>query len=153
VNPPPDGTPDPAGTPGRSLAAGVDREAVGRGAMRALAVVLPAALVQLLVGDPSLRLLLFMAVLAGFGAGGHRAARIGPAAPFTNAALAALVAFGLAQVIGLVAGVASGGGVPTPVRVAFLGLLATSCGMVGAWVALRRGAPSPGAPSPEGGAP
>lgn len=114
------------------------REAVGAGVARALAVVIPAAVVQVIIGAPALRSLLFLVVLVGFGVGGHRAATLAPAAPLTNAALAALAAFVLAQVVGIVVGVLTGGGGFTPVRVAFLGLLATSCGMVGAMVSLRR---------------
>ena len=129
-------------TPGSAVV----REAVGAGMARALAVVVPAAVAQVIIGAPALRSLLFVVVLVGFGVGGHRAARLAPTAPLTNAALAALGAFVLAQVIGIVVGVLSGGGGFTPVRVAFLGLLATSCGMVGAMVALRRG------PASEGGA-
>lgn len=116
----------------------MERVAVGRGMALALAIVVPAALVQLAIGSPALRSLLFIVVLVGFGAGGHRAARLAPAAPFTNAALAALAAFALAQLVGLVVGTLTGGDGIAPVRLAFLGLLATSCGMVGAMAALRR---------------
>jgi hypothetical protein len=114
------------------------REAVGAGMARALAVVVPAAVAQVIIGAPALRSLLFLVVLVGFGVGGHRAATLAPAAPLTNAALAAVAAFALAQVAGIVVGVLTGGGGFTPVRVAFLGLLATSCGMIGAMVSLRR---------------
>lgn len=133
--PDPDGPlpPDSNGSFGRSIV----QDAVGRGMALALTIVLPAALLQVLVGG-ILRPVLFVAVLVGFGAGGHRAAGLAPAAPLTNAALAALAAFVIAQIIGIVVGVLTGGGGVTPVRVAFLALLATSCGMVGAMVALRR---------------
>lgn len=120
------------------MGSAIVREAVGAGTARALAVVIPAAVAQIIIGVPGLRSLLFVVVLVGFGVGGHRAATLAPAAPLTNAALAALAAFVLAQVVGIVVGVLTGGGGFTPVRVAFLALLATSCGMVGAMVALRR---------------
>ena len=133
--PGPDG-PDPEHTRG-AIAGSILRDAVGRGMALALTIVLPSALLQVLVGG-ILRPVLFVAVLVGFGAGGHRSAGLAPAAPLTNAALAALAAFVIAQVIGIVVGVLTGGGGFTPVRVAFLALLATSCGMVGAMVAMRR---------------
>lgn len=120
------------------MAAGVSREAVGRGAALAFVIVVPAAFAQLVVGPGAVRSALLIVVLVGFGAGGHRAATLAPLAPLTNAGLAALVAFVLAQLSWIVLGVLRGGGGVTPVGLAFLAMLATSCGMVGALVALRR---------------
>ena len=115
----------------------VEGPAIAQGAVLAFAIVVPAAIVQLLVANPSLRWLLFGVVLAGFGAGGYRAADHSRTAPLTSAALAAVVAFAAAQAIAVTVNLARG----RPVAwtgLAFLAMLATSCAMVGAWVRLRR---------------
>lgn len=118
-------------------------DAVWRGALTAVAIVIPAAVAQALVGAGSLALALFAVVLAGFGAGGYRAAGLAPATPLTNAALAGVAAFGAAQLLAVV--VAVGRGTPvTWTRLAFLAMLATSCAVVGAWVRMRRPVAQPG---------
>jgi hypothetical protein len=115
----------------------VEGPAIAQGAVLAFAIVVPAAIVQLLVANPSVRWLLFGVVLAGFGAGGYRAADHSRTAPLTSAALAAVVAFAAAQAIAVTVNLTRG----RPVAwtgLAFLAMLATSCAMVGAWVRLRR---------------
>jgi hypothetical protein len=112
-------------------------DAVIRGAVLALTIVVPAAALQLLIDAPSVRWLLFAVILGGFGAGGHRASRLAPATPLTNAA-AALAAFVVAQGVAAALSVARGSAVQWA-AIAFLALLATSSGMVGAMVSLRRG--------------
>jgi len=113
-------------------------DAVIRGAVLALTIVVPAAALQLLIDAPSVRWLLFAVILGGFGAGGHRASRLAPATPLTNAAAAALAAFVVAQGVAAALSVARGSAVQWA-AIAFLALLATSSGMVGAMVSLRRG--------------
>lgn len=115
----------------------VEGPAIAQGAVLAFAIIVPAAIVQLLVANPSVRWLLFGVVLAGFGAGGYRAADHSRTAPLTSAALAAVVAFAAAQAIAVTVNLTRG----RPVAwtgLAFLAMLATSCAMVGAWVRLRR---------------
>ncbi len=118
----------------------VEGPAILQGAVLAFAIVVPAAALQLLVTNPSLRGLLFGIVLAGFGAGGYRAAAHSRTAPLTSAALSAVVAFAAAQTIAVTANLARGRPI-TWTALAFLAMLATSCAMVGAWVRLRRSTP------------
>ena len=123
----------------------LDRRAVGAGAVLAVVVALPAALVGEAAADgeddPSgLVLLCFVVVLLAFVAGGWLAARRAPDAPYSNGAVAALVGFAVIQLGGIVANVVQ----DEPVRVAsiaFSALLATASGLVGALVATRRAAP------------
>lgn len=118
----------------------IEGPAIAQGAVLAFAIIVPAAIVQLLVANPSVRWLLFGVVLAGFGAGGYRAADHSRTAPLTSAALAAVVAFAAAQAIAVTVNLTRG----RPVAwtgLAFLAMLATSCAMVGAWVRLRRSTP------------
>jgi hypothetical protein len=115
----------------------VEGPAIVQGAVLAFAIVIPAAIVQLLVSNPSIRLLLFGIVLAGFGAGGYRAADHSRTAPLTSAALAAMLAFVAAQAIAVTVRLTSGRPI-TWAALAFLAMLATSCAMVGAWIRLRR---------------
>jgi hypothetical protein len=112
-------------------------EAVWRGALTAMVIVIPAAIAQAIVGAGSLALALFAVVLAGFGVGGYRAAGLARATPLTNAALAGLAAFGAAQVLGVAVAVGRGTAI-TWTRLAFLAMLATSCAVIGAWVRMRR---------------
>lgn len=110
--------------------------AVMSGALVALTIVVPAAIVQLAVANPSARWALFGIILAGFGVGGWRAAGIARATPLTSAAVAALAAFVAAQSLAVAIRLAGGGSVTIP-ALAFLAMLATSCGMLGAVVKLR----------------
>ena len=120
----------------------LDRRAVGAGAVLAVVVALPAALVGEAAAegddDPSgLVLLCFLVVLLAFVAGGWLAARRAPDAPYSNGAVAALTGFALIQLGGVVANVVQ----DEPVRlasIAFSALLATSSGLVGALLAARR---------------
>jgi putative membrane protein (TIGR04086 family) len=123
----------------------LDRRAVGAGAVLAVVVALPAALVGEAAADgeddPSgLVLLCFLVVLLAFVAGGWLAARRAPDAPYSNGAVAALVGFAVIQLGGVVANLVQ----DEPVRaasIAFSALLATASGLVGALVATRRAAP------------
>lgn len=118
----------------------VDARAVGIGAVVAIAVALPAALVaQVVVDDAgdSLSFVFFALVLFGFAAGGFAAARHEPDAPFTNGALAALLAFAVVQGLGAVRRAI----IDDPVSlgsVLFAVLLALPAGVLGAVVADRR---------------
>ena len=120
----------------------LDPRAVGAGAVLAIVIALPAALVGEAAADgeddPSgLVLLCFVVVLLAFVAGGWLAARRAPEAPFSNGAVAALVGFAVIQLGGVVANLVQ----DDPVRgasIAFSALLATASGLVGALVATRR---------------
>ena len=123
----------------------LDARAVGAGAVLAIVIALPAALVGEAAADgeddPSaLVLLTFVVVLLGFVAGGWLAARRAPDAPFSNGAVAALAAFTVIQLGGVIANVIQ----DDPVHgasIAFSALLAIASGLVGAIVATRRSAP------------
>ena len=116
--------------------------AVGAGAVLAVVIALPAALVgEAAVDgdeDPSgLVLLCFVVVLLAFVAGGWLAARRAADAPFSNGAVAALAGFAVIQLGGIVVNLVE----DEPVRgasIAFSALLATASGLVGALVATRR---------------
>ena len=120
----------------------LEPRAVGAGAVLAVVIALPAALVGEAAADgdddPSgLVLLCFVVVLLAFTAGGWLAARRAADAPFSNGAVAALAAFAVIQL---------GGGVGNLVQddpvegasIAFSALLATASGLVGAIIATRQ---------------
>ena len=122
----------------------LDRRAVGAGAVLAVVVALPAALVGEAAADgeddPSgLVLLCFFVVLLAFVAGGWLAARRAPEGPYSNGAVAALAGFAVIQLGGVVANVVQDEPV-RPASIAFSALLATASGLVGALVATRRAA-------------
>ena len=120
----------------------LEPRALGAGAVLAIVIALPAALVGEAAADgeddPSgLVLLCFVVVLLAFVSGGWLAARRAVDAPYSNGAVAALAGFALIQLGGVVANLAAG----DPVRgasIAFSALLATASGLVGALVATRR---------------
>jgi putative membrane protein (TIGR04086 family) len=120
----------------------LDPRAVGAGAVLAIVIALPAALVGEAAADgdddPSgFVLLCFVVVLLAFVAGGWLAARRATDAPFSNGAVAALVAFALIQLGGIVANLLQ----DDPVEgasIAFSALLATASGLVGALLATRQ---------------
>ena len=135
----------------------LDRAAVARGMLVAVAVSLPVSLLGLVVVDdgdsPTLVFAFLVLVLAGLAAGGYVAASRVPTAPLLNGATAALAAFALIQGIGLVRRVVTGASFSLP-SIAFAALLAYCSGLLGGVAASRRGAGN-GAPPPdrrEGGA-
>jgi predicted permease len=120
----------------------LEPRAVGAGAVLAVVIALPAALVGEAAADgeddPSgLVLLCFVVVLLAFAAGGWLAARGAADAPFSNGAVAALAAFAVIQLGGIAANLVQ----DDPVEgasIAFSALLATASGLVGAIVATRQ---------------
>jgi hypothetical protein len=116
--------------------------AIGAGAVLAVVIALPAALVgEAAVDgdeDPSgFVLLCFVVVLLAFVAGGWLAARRAAGAPYSNGAVAALAGFAVIQLGGVIVNLVE----DEPVRgasIAFSALLATASGLVGALVATRR---------------
>ena len=120
----------------------LDPRAIGAGAVLAIAIALPTALVGEAAADgdddPSgLVLLCFVVVLLAFVAGGYLAARRAPDAPFSNGAVAALVAFALIQLGGVVANLLQDDPIQTA-SIAFSALLAIASGLVGALLATRQ---------------
>jgi putative membrane protein (TIGR04086 family) len=120
----------------------LDLRAVGAGAVLAIVIALPAALVGDAAAagedDPSgLVLFCFVVVLLAFVAGGWLAARRAADAPFSNGAVAALTGFAVIQLGGVIANVLQ----DDPVEgasIAFSALLATASGLVGAILATRQ---------------
>ncbi len=124
----------------RSAPGALDGRALLAGAVVAVVIALPAALLSALVlddgEDTNLVLALLLPVLAGFGVGGWVAARRAPAGPLANGAVSALCAFALIQGAGVIRRLASDETVSLP-SLAFAALLAYSCGLLGALVASR----------------
>ena len=120
----------------------LDPRAVGAGAVLAIVIALPAALVGEAAADGSedpsgLVLLCFVVVLLAFVAGGWLAARRALDAPYSNGAVAALTGFAVIQLGGIVANLVQ----DDPVRgasIAFSALLATASGLGGALLATRQ---------------
>jgi hypothetical protein len=113
--------------PGATL----QRSAVAVGAAVAVAVAVPASLASLAIDEGSSLLFpFFAAVLLGFVAGGFVAGRRAPAAPYSNAAVAALAAYTLVQGVGTVRRSVAGEPVSL-VQMVFNGLLAYASGLLG----------------------
>lgn len=128
--------------PGPSGAAGstVEPPAIGRGLLLALVIVVPAALAQYAVRDTGWVWLLLGMILAGFAVGGYAAATVSVRGPLTNGGLAALGAFAVSQSANIA--VRSAAGEPVAwAGLPLVAMLSTSCGVLGAWVWLRRGSP------------
>lgn len=122
----------------------IDLRAIVVGALVALAVAVPAAiLAQVLdeadaVDDDSTWLMvLFVVIIAGMVVGGYVAAARRPDAPLSNSALSALCAYLLVQTIGAIRLLASGDDV-TWVAIPFFALLSSASGMAGGLLADHR---------------
>ena len=122
----------------------LDRRALTAGTLTALAVIVPVTLLGEIVGagdeETNLVFAFLAPVLIGFGAGAYVAARRAEAGPLTNGALAAVTAFVVVQGVGLVRRLAAGEPISLT-SIAFAALLAYSCGLVGALIAIRRRPP------------
>lgn len=126
----------------------VEPAAVVRGALVAVAVCLPLALLGAALddgGSGAVGALLFLGVLAGLAVGGAVAARAARRAPFTNGGLAALLAFVAIQGSALGVTAARGGDLPSIPSLVFNGLLAYGCGVAGGAVTARGGRAEAGA--------
>lgn len=127
------------------LGAGTLRwRAVALGAAAAMAVTVPAAVLGERSADatdePSnLVFLWFVLVLAGFVLGGFLAARAAPGAPFSNGAVAALLAYALVQGVGVVLVLVRGERLRLA-QLAFNALVAYASGLLGGLLASRRAA-------------
>lgn len=120
--------------------------AIGVGAIVAVAICLPMALLNQVVATgatadpPALGFLLFVGVLVGFGAGGYVAAGRAPTAPYSNGALAAVAAFATIQTVALATRTIRGDTVDLE-GIILSALSAYACGLVGSLLASRRATP------------
>ncbi len=125
----------------------VEPSAVVRGAVMAVVICLPLALVsQAVDGDDGsgIRTGLFFGVLAGLAAGGAVAARAAAAVPYTNGGLAALRAFVAIPGTALVVRLVTDGDTPSLPSLVFVALLAYGCGVAGSVLGTRRRATGTG---------
>ena len=124
----------------------LDPRALADAIVLAAVIVGPAAAVSFLVvdrdaddGGGALSLVFIALILVGFGIGGRRVARAGVVLPLTHGAFVGLLTFAAVQVLILVLSAIAGN--ESEVRVAslaFSALLASSAGMIGASLGLRR---------------
>ncbi|HMQ25288.1 MAG TPA: TIGR04086 family membrane protein [Acidimicrobiales bacterium] len=121
----------------------LDPKAVLIGGLVALAIAVPPAVAAQVWSDrgtlegSNLVLLLFALVLLAFGVGGWFAARRARVAPLLNGAVAAVTAFLLVQAYGVARRLADGDELRW-LGMVVAGLLAASCGTVGAVLASMR---------------
>lgn len=117
----------------------LDWTAVLRGAGAALIVAVPAGFAQRAVNTgSSLKGLLLLVILVGFGWGGAVAAKAAPPArPLTHGAVASAVAVAGYLVILVVARLARGDSIAA-ISIAFVALISVSCGILGAELGERR---------------
>ena len=120
-----------------------DWPAIRTGALVAIAICLPVALVAEAIVDqdddsqPPIVFVLYLAVLVGFVVGGWFAAKRASESPYSSGALAALAAFVAIQAVGIVARLVDG----DDIRVTLIvtnGLLAYGCGLLGGGLEARR---------------
>ena len=122
----------------------LDLRAVATGALVALAVCVPAAVLAQALDhadrvddDSGWLVVLFVVILAGMAVGGYVAAGRRLDAPLSNSAVAALAAYLLVQTIGAIRLLARGDEV-TWVAVPFFALLSAAAGMTGGLIADHR---------------
>jgi putative membrane protein (TIGR04086 family) len=121
----------------------IDWKAVGAGVVAALVLALPAALVGAVVveNENDNRVFVFLLViLAGMLVGGFVAGSKRPDTPLTHGAVAALVAYTLAQIVTVLVHLLRDTTLKSPAVYVFNALLAASFGVVGGLVAERRNA-------------
>jgi putative membrane protein (TIGR04086 family) len=116
---------------------GLDPRAAGRGALIAVAVALPAAVIQNVVTGSSLRSLLFLVIIGAFAVGGWVAGRSRPDRALTNGAAAAMAGYLAVLAISTMVRLGRGAG-PALAAVPLSMLIALSCGLLGGYVAFRR---------------
>lgn len=121
----------------------VDWQAVRAGALVAIAICLPTALVSQAIVDedadsqPAIVYVLYVLVLLGFVVGGWVAAKRTTESPYTSGAVAALAAFVAIQALGVVARLIDG----DDIRITLIvtnGLLAYGAGLLGGGFVARR---------------
>ena len=121
----------------------IDWRAVGAGVAAALVVALPAGLIgAVVVNDESNSgvFVFFLVIMAGMLLGGFVAGSKRPDSPLTHGAIAAVLAYALAQTVTVLVRVLGDAKVRSPVVYVFNALLMASLGVVGGLVAERRNA-------------
>ncbi|MGH9119198.1 MAG: TIGR04086 family membrane protein [Acidimicrobiales bacterium] len=127
----------------------LDWRAIGLGALVAMAISVPLAIVSQVISDygdgdgAGIVVLFYFVVLAGLAVGGFVAGSRRPEAPLTHGILAAVVAYVVVQGIGLIVNLARGDDVSI-VALVFNAGLAAAMGLLGGWLANWR-ATSPAA--------
>lgn len=121
----------------------IDWRAVGAGVVAALALALPAGLIgAVVVEDESNNgvFVFFLVIMAGMVVGGFVAGSKRPDSPLTHGAIAAVLAYALAQTVTVLVRVLGDTKLRSPVVYIFNALLMVSLGIVGGLVAERRNA-------------
>jgi hypothetical protein len=121
----------------------IDWRAAATGALAALVLVLPAALIgAIVVSDDANNgvFAFYFVIMAGMLAGGFVAGSKRPDAPLTHGAVAALLAYALAQGLALLVKAVAGSKLRSPAVYVFDALLMASLGVVGGLIAERRNA-------------
>jgi hypothetical protein len=123
----------------------VDRDAVVKGAVLAILICLPLAIVAAVLTEPgdgsNWAPVLLLGTAAGLVAGGFVAARATSAGPYSNGALAALGAYVVIQGAAIVVRLIKGDDVHVAADV-FNAVVAYGAGILGALVASRRASPA-----------
>lgn len=129
------------------MAVSLDRRSVLEGAAVALVVTLPPViLVRILYGDDmpgeesNAWIVPMLALFAGFILGGHRAAKRQPREAFAHAAAATALAFAIVVAYSVVRRTVTGDdiGLSFFIRMALLGSITVSLGVLGGYVAVRK---------------
>jgi hypothetical protein len=116
-------------------------QAMLRGAVSAVLLVLPAGIINQIVVDgddgiPPIVFVLWAVILLGGAAGGWATVRLSPQAPLPYAAGAAALAYGIVQGIGVARRLITGGDISW-LAYPFLAMLMATCGMLGGMFARR----------------
>jgi putative membrane protein (TIGR04086 family) len=121
----------------------IEWRAVGAGVVAALVLALPAGLIgAVVVNDESNNgvFAFFLVIMAGMLVGGFVAGSKRPDSPLTHGALAAVIAYALAQSVTVLVRLLDGSTLRSPVVYVFNALLMASVGCVGGLIAERRNA-------------
>jgi hypothetical protein len=117
----------------------LQRHAILIGALNAIVIALPAAIVAQVVADEgsALRSLCSLLVLVGLVIGGYGAARLAPDAPLSHGAVAAIAVCIVIQAFGVLRRTSTGDDVDGAALVA-TAILALGCGVLGAFLSTWR---------------
>ena len=125
------------------MADGLDRPTILRGAGYALSWVVPVGIVNQVAhahDAGGIVFVSFLLIIVSFAFGGYATARELDDQPLQHAAVAAIVAFAVVQLVGIVIALARGNSVNLP-GIVLTGLLAASAGVLGGLLAARGARP------------